>query len=184
MEIRITTKHILIVLNIITWIIFIGVCIEAGGFLFNSLYTLFVGPQNAEFFWNRMDLSSLYKFGKSHFITVTTIVNIVVILRAIMFFVMVKFLYDKKLDLSKPFNLEMRRFILNIGYLALGISFFCSWGTNYTDSLVRDGVTMPGIHQLRIAGADVWLFMSITLFVIAQLFKKGIELQTENDLTV
>lgn len=184
MEIRITTKHILIVLNIITWIIFIGVCIEAGGFLFNSLYTLFIGPQNAEFFWNHLDLSSLYKFGKSHFITVTTIVNIVAILRAIMFFVIVKFLYDKKLDLSKPFNLEMRRFILNIGYLSLGISFFCSWGTNYTDSLVRDGVTMPSIHQLRIAGADVWLFMSITLFVIAQLFKKGIELQTENDLTV
>ena len=184
MEIRITTKHILIVLNIIAWIIFVGVCIEAGGFLFNSFYTLFRGPQGAEFFWNRLDLSSLYRFGDNHFITVTTLINIVAVLRAIMFFVIVKFLYDKKLDLSKPFNLDMRRFILNIGYLALGISFFSAWGTNYTDSLVRDGVTMPSIHQLRIAGADVWLFMSVILFVIAQLFKRGIEIQTENDLTV
>ena len=184
MEIKITTKHILIVLNIITWLIFVGVCIEAGGFLFNTFYTLFVGPQNAEFFWNRLDLSSLYKFDRGHFFTETTLINIVAVLRAIMFFVIVKFLYDKKLDLSKPFNLHMRRFILNIGYLALGISFFSSWGTNYTDWLVSKGVTMPSTHQLRIAGADVWLFMSVVLFVIAQIFKRGIELQTENDLTV
>ena len=102
MEIKITTKHILIVLNIITWLIFIGVCIEAGGFLFNTLYTLFVGPQNAEFFWNRLDLSNLYQFGNSHFITVTTLVNIVAILRAIMFFVIVK--YIKKLRISYYLN--------------------------------------------------------------------------------
>jgi hypothetical protein len=30
----------------------------------------------------------------------------------------------------------------------------------------------------------VWLFMSVTLFVIAQIFKRGIEIQTENELTV
>lgn len=184
MEIKITTKHILIALSIITWIIFIGVCIEAGGFLFNMIYTLAIKPAGAEFFWNRLNLLSLYQFGKSHFITELSIICIVAVLRAIMFFVIVKFLYDKKLDLSKPFNMEMRRFILLIGYIALGISFFSVWGTNYTDWLVSQGVTMPSIHQLRIAGADVWIFMSVVLFVIAQIFKRGIEIQTENDLTV
>jgi hypothetical protein len=34
------------------------------------------------------------------------------------------------------------------------------------------------------AGADVWLFMGVTLFVIAQIFRRGIEIQTENELTV
>lgn len=41
---------------------------------------------------------------------------------------------------------------------------------------------MPDLHYLRLGGADVWLFMGITLLVIAQIFKKGIEIQ--NDLTV
>lgn len=184
MEIKITTQHILAVLKIIAWIIFIGVCIEAGGFLFNAFYTLAVKPQGAEFFWNHLNLLSLYQFSKSHFITELALINIVAILRAIMFYVIVKFLYDKKLDLSKPFNMELRRFILIIGYLSLGISFFSVWGTNYTDWLVSKGVTMPSVHQLRIAGADVWVFMSVVLFVIAQIFKRGIELQSENDLTV
>ncbi len=184
MEIKITTQHLLTVLTVITWIIFIGVCIEAGGFLFNMVYTLAINPKGAEFFWNHLNFLSLYQFGKSHFITEMALINIVAVLRAIMFFVIVKFLYNKKLDLYKPFNMEMRRFILIIGYISLGISFFSTWGTNYTDWLVSKGVTMPSIHQLRIAGADVWIFMSVILFVIAQIFKRGIEIQSENELTV
>jgi hypothetical protein len=43
---------------------------------------------------------------------------------------------------------------------------------------------MPDIHYLRIGGADVWLFMAVVLMVIGQVFKKGIALQTETDLTV
>ena len=43
---------------------------------------------------------------------------------------------------------------------------------------------MPDIHQLRIGSGDVWLFMAVVLIVIAEIFKKGIELQNENDLTV
>jgi Protein of unknown function (DUF2975) len=184
MEIKITTKHILIVLNIIAWLIFIGVSMEAGGFLFNTFFTMVINPVGAEFFWNHLNLSSLYQFDKGHFLTEMILICIVAVLRAIMFFVIVKFLYDKKLDLSKPFNMDMRRFILNIGYLSLGISFFTNWATNYTHWLVTKGVIMPTIQQLRIGGTDVWIFMSVTLFVIAQIFKRGIEIQTENDLTV
>ena len=43
---------------------------------------------------------------------------------------------------------------------------------------------MPTIHVLKIAGGDVWLFMGVVLFVIAYIFKRGIELQEELDLTV
>jgi hypothetical protein len=43
---------------------------------------------------------------------------------------------------------------------------------------------MPDIQYLQLGGADVWLFMGITLLVIAQIFRRGIEIQTENELTV
>jgi hypothetical protein len=98
--------------------------------------------------------------------------------------VIVKFLYKKKLDLSKPFNNEMRQFILLIGYIALGISLFSSWGSNYTNWLIGKDVIMPPLKELRLESADVWLFMSVALFVIALIFKRGIEIQSENDLTV
>jgi hypothetical protein len=37
---------------------------------------------------------------------------------------------------------------------------------------------------LHLGGADVWLFMGVILYIIAQIFKRGIEIQAENELTV
>ena len=71
-----------------------------------------------------------------------------------------------------------------IAYLALGIGIFSFWGEKFVGQLVNEGVKLPDIMQLRLGGADVWLFMGVTLLVIAFIFKKGIEIQNENDLTV
>ena len=46
------------------------------------------------------------------------------------------------------------------------------------------GMPMADLDALNLAGADVWLFMAVILFVIAQIVKRGIELQAENDLTI
>ena len=43
---------------------------------------------------------------------------------------------------------------------------------------------MPDVESLRVGGADVWIIMAVALFVVGQVFRKGMELQTENDLTV
>ena len=86
--------------------------------------------------------------------------------------------------MAQPFNKEVGRFIFKVSYLALWIGLFSWWGVRYTHWFVKQGVKMPTIESLRLGGADVWLFMGVTLLVIAQIFKKGIEIQTENELTV
>ena len=78
----------------------------------------------------------------------------------------------------------MVRFILLVSYLALGIAFFSGWGTEYSKGLVQQGVAMPGLDEMHFDGSDVWLFVWIILLIIAQIFKRGIEIQTENDLTI
>jgi hypothetical protein len=55
---------------------------------------------------------------------------------------------------------------------------------NYAEWFESKGVVMPDSNLLKIDGAGVWLFMSIVLFIIAQIFKRGIEIQEENELTV
>jgi len=184
MEIKISTQQILKLLYVISWIIFIGVCIEAGGFIVNAISTLALNPVNARYYWQQVDLSALYAYDHGYFFTETVLISIVAILRAILFYLIVKILHDNKLNLSKPFNREMGRFIFNLSYLAFGLGMFSYWGVKYTEWLVKQMVKMPDIQHLRLAGADVWLFMGVTLFVIAQIFKKGIEIQEENDLTV
>jgi hypothetical protein len=66
----------------------------------------------------------------------------------------------------------------------LSIGLCCYAGKSFTAWLTSQGVAMPPLEAVKMGGSDVWLFMGITLLVVAQLFKKGIELQTENDLTV
>ena len=51
---KISTKQILNILLVISWIIFIGVCIEAGGFIFSAFYTLVINPIDAATFWREM----------------------------------------------------------------------------------------------------------------------------------
>ena len=185
MEFKITTNQILKVLQILSWIIFIGLCIEAGGITVNTFISLFINPLGVENFWEGNEyLSNLYKFDKGHFIVITSIMIIVAVLKAIMFYLIVKVFTDKKLKISKPFSMEMRRFIVLQSYLALGIGLFSHYGAEYSVWLTKQGVKTVDLQSLHIAGADVWLFMAVILFVIVQIVKRGIEIQQENDLTI
>lgn len=184
MEIKISSKQMLNVLRILCWIIFIGLCIEAGGILFNMLYTTIYNPIGAAFFWNQIDFSELHKFDKGQFLVVTSIMSIIAILKAIMFYLIVKVLENKQLSISAPFNHLVRKFILNVAYLAIGIGIFSNYGMEYMEWLSKKGLNLPTIHLLKFGGSDVWLFMGVTLIVISYVFKRGIELQEENDLTV
>lgn len=184
MEIKISTKQILKILLILSWIIFFGLGIEAGGFITQTIATLMLTPEGAAKFWRQADLTALYHNNQSHYVMLASIVIIATILKALMFYFIVSILHNKKLNLSKPFNDVVRRFLLIIAYLTLGIGIFSFWGSKFSGQLVSQGVAIPDIQQLSLGGADVWLFMSVTLFVIAQIFKRGIEIQTENELTV
>ena len=183
MEIKISTNQMLKILYAISWIIFIGVCIEAGSFIVNAFFAV-VNPVVVKRLWQQVDLSDLFKYDHGHFFVVTFIMSITAVMRAWIFFLIIKILHDKKLNIAKPFNKEVGRFIFKVSYLALGIGLFSYGGVKYTEWLIKQGVSMPDIQYLRLGGADVWLFMGVTLFVIAQIFKSGIEIQSENELTV
>jgi len=184
MEIKITTSQILKTLQVLSWIIFIGLCIEACGIAFGTFYTFFINPINTFSFWEGMNLEPLYTFDKGHFLVITLIMIIVAVLKAIMFYVVIKLFMNKELNLSQPFSKWLRQFIMNWSYLALAIGLFCYYGYNYSMWIEKQGVILDNLHILRFAGADVWLFMAVILFIIAQIVKKGIEIQNENDLTI
>ncbi len=181
---EISTKQILKILLILSWIIFIGVCIEAGGCIFSAFYTLVINPINAATFWSLNDLSGLYKYDPTQFFAETLLISIAGVMKACIFYLIVKILHEKKLNMSQPFSTDVRRFIIKVSYFSFATGLFTLWGVNYTEWLVKKGVTMPDTQHLHLGGADVWFFMSVTLFVIAQIFKRGIEIQTENELTV
>jgi len=180
---KISTRQMLKILYVLSWIIFVGVCIEAGGFIVNAVFAL-ANPAVVKYLWHEVDLSDLFKYDHGYFFVLTLIMSIVAVMRAVLFYLIIKILHDKRLNMAQPFSKEAGRFIFIISYVVLLIGVFSWWGAKYAEWFVKQGVKMPDIQYLRLGGADVWLFMSVTLFVIAQIFKRGIEIQTENELTV
>lgn len=180
---KISTRQMLKILYLLSWIIFIGVSIEAGSFITNAFFAI-VNPSVVKYLWQQVDLSGLFQHDHGYFFVLTLIMSIVAVMRALLFYLIIKVLHDKKFDMTQPFSKEVGRFIFNISYVTLSIGLFSLWGVKYAEWLVSQGVKMPNTQDLRLDGGNVWLFMSVTLFVIAQIFKRGIEIQTENELTV
>jgi hypothetical protein len=185
MDIKITTNQILKVLQILSWIIFIGLCIEAGGTVFNTFNTLAINPEGVTNFWEGSDyLSSLYNYDYGHFFVITFTMTIVAVLKAVMFYFIVELFSDKKLNISQPFSSDVTRFTLKLSYLAFAIGLFCYAGFKYAAWLTKQGLEIANLESLHIAGADVWIFMAVILFVIVKIVKRGVEIQNENDLTI
>lgn len=180
---KIPTKQILKILYVISWIIFVGVSIDAGGFIVNTVFAI-ANPEAVKYLWRKADLTDLFNYNTGHYAVMNLTMSIIAVLKACLFYLIIHILHSKKLNLAQPFSNEVRRFIFRISCMALAIGLFSVWGAEYTEWLVEQGVKMPDIEQMGIAGSDVWLFMSVILFVIAQIFKRGIEIQTENDLTI
>ncbi|NOW95823.1 DUF2975 domain-containing protein [Mucilaginibacter sp. SG564] len=180
---EITTKRTLTVLLVLAWIIFVGICIEAGGFIVNASFAL-VNPSVVKHLWHEADLSALLAYNTWYFFAAMLLMSVVAILKAWLFYLIIKILHDKNFNLARPFNGVLRRFIFNIACITFMIGLFSWWGVKYTSWLTGQGVAIPDIQDLRLGGADVWLFMSVTLFVIGQIFKRGVEMQAENELTI
>ncbi len=172
------------ILYFISWVLFIGLCIDAGGFLTNTIYTSVIDSKLAKNFWGTLDLSGVYFNDFKHFLLLTTIMNIVAIFKALLFYSIVKLLHDKKLNMKQPFNYELGKFISNIAYITLFIGLFSFWARNYVNWLESKTIQVPSITSLKIDGHDIWFFMGIVLLVIAQIFRRGIEIQQENELTI
>lgn len=184
MEIRITTNQILKFLEVLSWIIFIGLCIEAGGIAFSAFYTCYINPINAKTSWEGMDLTSLYNFDRGYFLVEMLVMFIISVLKAIMFYLIVKLFWKKNLHTFNLFSNILKNLILSWSLLALGIALFSECGYNSLIWLESQGVILDKKQLLSFAGSDIWLFMSVILFLIAQVVKKGIEIQNENDLTI
>ncbi|SHJ13635.1 DUF2975 domain-containing protein [Flavobacterium terrae] len=184
MEIKIGTNQILKVLHVLSWIIFFGLCIEASAIAFNASYTFIKGSYNVHGYWNGADFSNLYNFDKGYFFVIILLMIIVGVLKCIMFYLIVKIFMDKKLSLSQPFSEALKKFILLQSIIAFGIGLFCAFANKYRIHLTKQGVEIPELEVLKLEGSSIWIFMSIILFIIVQIVKKGIEIREENDLTI
>lgn len=86
-----------------------------------------------------------------------------------------------KLKLETPFSMEVEKKLEKIAYLLLGVWLMSGFFWNiYIYYLSADtGIKLPANNS-----SDEYLFMAGIIYIISQVFKRGIEIQEENQLTV
>jgi len=171
---------VFIILRIVAWIIFIGLCVEAGGLLVNFIISLFK-PEIISNLYKKLDLSELYKLNKWGYYSMYSFILIISILKAYIFYVVIRLV--TKLDLSKPFNNFVSKQISQISYFTFSIGLLSYLARESSKFLYNKGFEIDVLNQFWV-DSEAFILMAAVIYVIATIFKRGIEIQTENDLTV
>lgn len=176
----ITNNIVFKCLHIMAWVIFVGLCIEAGGLIVNFIFSLYK-PEFVQNLYQKLDLSEMYERSKWAFFSMYSFILVIAILKAVLFYVVIRLV--SKIDLSKPFNSFVSRQISQISYYTLSIGLLSYIARQSAKNLAHRGFATDNLNQFW-ADSQAFILMAAVIYVIAAIFKKGIDIQNENDLTV
>ena len=168
------------VLTVVAWIIFVGLCIEAGGLFVNFIYSLFK-PEVVKYLYNKLDLSEMYNRSKEVYIVMYVFILVIAILKSILFYNVIQL--TSKLDLAKPFSGFVSKKISSISYITFVIGFVSIVARQTAKNLSQKGYDIDMLNAFWV-DSQAYIFMAGVIFIIAKIFNRGIELQTENDSTI
>ena len=175
------TKGILTVLHVVSWIIFIGLCVRAGAIMYTAFVSLYINPGGSKNLYSGLNLTSLYDFSITYYMVITSLIIVITALKALIFYQVIKIFL--KINYVTPFSPQIASLISMVGYISLGVGILTKLTNGYCNWLSKKGVNFPDMSNVLGAGTEFLLFAGVIVF-IAQVFKRGIEMQTENELTV
>lgn len=167
-------------LHIVAWVIFVGLCIEAGGLIVNFFFSLYK-PEFVQNLYQKLDLTEMYKDSKVFFYGIYSFILSISILKAYLFYIVIMLMH--KMDLTNPFNSFVSRQIYQMSYFTLSIGLISYIGRQVTENLVHHDFVPNNLNQFW-TDSQAFILMGAVIYIIATIFKKGVDIQTENDLTV
>ncbi|MBX2901680.1 MAG: DUF2975 domain-containing protein [Cyclobacteriaceae bacterium] len=164
----------------VCWLIFAGFCVQTGALVFNYAYSLF-RPVATHDLHLGLDLSELYNKNIAVYTVLFVIIVALSALKAYVFYTVIRIF--KMLNLVKPFSDQVHQFILKTTYYAFTIGVISFVAHEIVKKLEAKDYQV-GVIERYWNDSGAYFIMSAILFVIALIFKKGIEMQNESDLTV
>lgn len=167
-------------LYVVAWLIFVGLSIEAGGLLVNFVCTLY-NPDFVQNLYQKLDLIAMYNESKLAFFGVYSFILLISILKAYLFYIVIRLMHT--MDLAKPFDTFVAKQILQMSYFTLSIGLLSLIGKQLVDNLKHHGFVPDNLNEFW-ADSQAFILMGAVIYIIATIFKKGVAIQNENDLTV
>lgn len=167
-------------LYIVAWLIFVGLSIEAGGLIVNFVFAVYK-PEMVQNLYQKLDLSAMYQASRPAFYSVYSFMLAISVLKACLFYLVIHLMH--KMDLSKPFNGFVAQQILRISYYTLVIGLLSYTARQLAKNLTHRGLVTDHLNAFW-GDSQAFILMGAVIYIIATIFRKGVDMQNENDLTV
>jgi hypothetical protein len=175
-----TDNFILVVLKIVSWVIFVGLCINAGALYLNFFATI-LNSEHILILYQDIDLSEMFQNNSKVFYGVFSLILIISALKAYLFYLVIKLV--SKIDLTKPFNSSVSERISSISYYAFSIGLLSYIARITARNLENRGFNIDNLNQFWV-DSQAYILMAAVIYVIAVIFSKGVEYQEELEETV
>jgi len=181
MKAKVKTKNFVFKgLKIVSWIIFVSLCIDAGGLIVNFIISLFK-PEFVQNLYQKLDLHEMYESSKLAFFGMYGFILTIAILKAVLFYIVI--MLATKINISEPFNNFVSRQIYKISYYTLSIGLLSFIARKLAKALQHNGFVIDNLNQFW-ADSQAFILMSAVIYIIAIIFSKGVEYQEELEETV
>lgn len=174
------TQPGLMLITIVIWSIFIGLCIQTGAVLFNFIHSFF-NPVVAQDLYKGLNLSALMGENFWHYLGVLSLILTSTGLKAFVFYLMIRIFL--KINLMHPFSKDVSKLISHIGEVVIQIAIIIIITNGYFKWLYKRGFDLPALGEYM-GGAFEYFLMGIIIYAISKVFKRGLEIQSENELTI
>lgn len=172
------TETILTVLKVLAWIVFIGLCINCG----SQIVAFIIGFIKPEWTQNMYNVDTnwfkLREEGEWIYVCAMSLIIAISAFKAYIWYILIELL--SKLNLQSPFTMEVAKKLESIAYQLLVVWIASSVGNGFFEGLEKRGIASIG----RLEDASEFIFIAGIVYIISQIFKRGIEIQQENELTV
>ena len=167
-------------IHVMAWVIFVRLCIEAGALLVNFIYSLFK-TDIIDKLYNKLDLRQMYDMNKWSYYSIYSFAIFIAVMKAALFYVAIQLFL--KFNINQPFSIYIENKIKLMSHYAFWIGLVSYIAKETANNLNKKGFEMNKLNDYW-SDSHAFIMMASILYLIALIFKKGNDLQKENDLTI
>jgi Protein of unknown function (DUF2975) len=172
------TEDVLTGMKILAYLAMIGYSIQCGSQII-SFGVSFFNPESAkDIYKTSMNLYELRQVNVKPFIYVMSLIIALSGMHAHVWYLVIKLL--SSLNLKNPFSMEVAKLLEKVGIQLIGI-----WIVTLIGEQVINGISKAtGVEVGEFHPVSEYLVIAGIVYIISQVFKRGVEIQKENELTV
>jgi hypothetical protein len=172
------TENVLSALRVFAWIGMIGSAINCGSQIISFGVSCVNSVAARQIPGVEQDLSTLLEYDFRLYLGAMSFVIALSVMYVYLWYALIRLL--SKINLENPFTLEVAKQLNTIG-----VSLFSIWVVGFIGSKMVEHVSKRMGEPLAIIDvANEMLFTAGIVYLVSQIFKHGVELQQEQDLTI